>query len=235
MNQIKNSRVGKYVLYAIGEIILVVLGILIALAVDNYNNQSEINDKTAEFYVKIKEELNKNIAEIDRYISTKTRRAKSIKKALVILDTCSKDSLYLIKDYIISIGIVSPLNYEYPITDLLVSQEYYSQINNQKVIEGFKNLTSLRNHQKTLADNNIMFYRNTIRPFIIKNINFQEIAIKGIRNELVEGGPNSNYSELKDNIEFWNILTLKLEIFYDEINFLNSYKGFLVDLEKNIE
>lgn len=40
---IKENRVSKYFLYAIGEIILVVIGILIALQVNNYNNELKIH------------------------------------------------------------------------------------------------------------------------------------------------------------------------------------------------
>ena len=37
-NMIKENKVSKYMLYAIGEIILVVIGILIALQINNWNN-----------------------------------------------------------------------------------------------------------------------------------------------------------------------------------------------------
>ena len=36
-NMIKESKASKYMLYAIGEIILVVIGILIAVQVNNWN------------------------------------------------------------------------------------------------------------------------------------------------------------------------------------------------------
>lgn len=38
---IKDNRVSKYFLYALGEIILVVIGILIALQINNWNNQQQ--------------------------------------------------------------------------------------------------------------------------------------------------------------------------------------------------
>ncbi len=40
---INENRVSKYLLYAIGEIILVVIGILIALQVNNYNNELKLH------------------------------------------------------------------------------------------------------------------------------------------------------------------------------------------------
>ncbi|MFT6046016.1 MAG: hypothetical protein ACI9WC_001721, partial [Arenicella sp.] len=36
-NLIKENKVGKYLLYAIGEIVLVVIGILIALQINTWN------------------------------------------------------------------------------------------------------------------------------------------------------------------------------------------------------
>jgi sensor domain CHASE-containing protein len=38
-NMIKENRTSKYLLYAIGEIVLVVIGILIALSINNSNQE----------------------------------------------------------------------------------------------------------------------------------------------------------------------------------------------------
>ena len=40
-NMVKENRVSKYILYAIGEIVLVVIGILIALSINNWNEQKK--------------------------------------------------------------------------------------------------------------------------------------------------------------------------------------------------
>ncbi|MBT8306228.1 MAG: hypothetical protein KJN85_04770, partial [Maribacter sp.] len=37
------NRTGKYLLYAIGEIVLVVIGILIALQINNWNEEKKVN------------------------------------------------------------------------------------------------------------------------------------------------------------------------------------------------
>ena len=51
-NLIEKNRTGKYLKYAIGEIILVVIGILIALSINNWND-SRLENKTE---IKILEE-----------------------------------------------------------------------------------------------------------------------------------------------------------------------------------
>lgn len=82
-NMIKDNKVGKYILYAIGEIILVVIGILIAL---NINNKNEANKKRTQelHYLKnIKSDLQMNISHIDTYIDS---RKKAIAASTKILE-----------------------------------------------------------------------------------------------------------------------------------------------------
>ncbi|MFL0354676.1 DUF6090 family protein [Xanthomarina sp. GH4-25] len=56
-NMIKENRVSKYLLYAIGEIILVVIGILIALQINNWNENKKINKSISEHSVILKQNL----------------------------------------------------------------------------------------------------------------------------------------------------------------------------------
>jgi hypothetical protein len=56
---IEENKMSKYILYAFGEILLVVLGILIALQIDNWNEETKIKDSIAQ-HMKI---LKQNLAE----------------------------------------------------------------------------------------------------------------------------------------------------------------------------
>lgn len=51
------NKLRKYLLYAIGEIILVVIGILIALSINNWNSKRIANTKMKSFLQNIKEDL----------------------------------------------------------------------------------------------------------------------------------------------------------------------------------
>jgi len=42
---IKENKVSKYILYAVGEILLVVIGILIALQINNLNQSKNLSEK----------------------------------------------------------------------------------------------------------------------------------------------------------------------------------------------
>ena len=55
------NKTGRYFKYAIGEIILVVIGILIALAISNWNSDRIQKDRNRALLVKLSEEIDQNI------------------------------------------------------------------------------------------------------------------------------------------------------------------------------
>lgn len=58
-------RAGRYFIYAIGEIILVVIGILIALSINNWDESQKQNDKLNQYKNNLITELEKDIKQID--------------------------------------------------------------------------------------------------------------------------------------------------------------------------
>jgi hypothetical protein len=79
---IKENRILKYILYAIGEIILVVIGILIALQINNNNEIRKSREKELHYLNNIKSDLQLNINEIQDYIDIRTRRIVSANKVI---------------------------------------------------------------------------------------------------------------------------------------------------------
>jgi hypothetical protein len=67
-NMLTENKVSKYLLYAIGEIVLVVIGILIALQINNWNENSKERDIEQEYLVSLMEEFNYNLLELDNMI-----------------------------------------------------------------------------------------------------------------------------------------------------------------------
>jgi len=63
----------KYMRYAIGEIVLVVVGILIALQINNWNEEKKTQQRLSEFLIEIQNDLSNDIIEanhiIDEYIT----------------------------------------------------------------------------------------------------------------------------------------------------------------------
>jgi hypothetical protein len=65
---IKENRTSKYLLYAIGEIVLVVIGILIALQVNNWNENRKLRNQEIIYLNNLKNDINAQIHMLDVYI-----------------------------------------------------------------------------------------------------------------------------------------------------------------------
>ena len=62
---IKENKMGKYFKYAIGEILLVVIGILIALQINNWNETQKDIEKEQQILLSLREEFKQNIKELE--------------------------------------------------------------------------------------------------------------------------------------------------------------------------
>jgi len=81
-NLTAQNKFAAYMRYAIGEILLVVIGILIALQVNSWNEQRKLHINELHYLANLKNDLKLNIAEIDKYIATRKSRTASAYKIL---------------------------------------------------------------------------------------------------------------------------------------------------------
>ena len=66
---IQENQMGKYFKYAIGEILLVVIGILIALQINNWNESRINSNKESAILANIHKEFKKNKKQLDSVVS----------------------------------------------------------------------------------------------------------------------------------------------------------------------
>ena len=64
------SRAGKYLIYAIGEIILVIIGILIALSINNWNEKQKLKDIQQNLLKDLQVEVTNNIKDLEKVIAS---------------------------------------------------------------------------------------------------------------------------------------------------------------------
>ena len=93
-----NNKFSKYLLYAIGEIVLVVIGILIALQINNWNNQKLINKAEIKSYQNIKRQIIEDKAELIQvkgYNNYFKKSSEIANKIIQVQDYNQVDSLTL--------------------------------------------------------------------------------------------------------------------------------------------
>lgn len=80
-----DNKTGKYLKYAIGEIILVVIGILIALQINNWNNHRIEANKEQVILRNLRSDFNENITELNRiHEGTETSYKSSVRLLEII-------------------------------------------------------------------------------------------------------------------------------------------------------
>lgn len=83
---IKENKVSKYLLYAIGEIVLVVIGILIALQINNWNQERIDRKNEMKLLKELKNDLDITIADLDNAILDAKQRFDSTIVVLEYID-----------------------------------------------------------------------------------------------------------------------------------------------------
>ena len=83
---LSENKYSKYLLYAIGEIVLVVIGILIALSVNNWNEIKKIKKIEISTLKELRSDLKQNRIEIKSHISALENCVKSNKVILLSME-----------------------------------------------------------------------------------------------------------------------------------------------------
>lgn len=85
------SKFSKYLIYVLGEIALIVVGILIALQINNRNERKKANLLGKEMVLEIKSGLESDLKELDAFIST---QQKVYRSQIVVSDWIKNNKPY---------------------------------------------------------------------------------------------------------------------------------------------
>jgi len=90
-NLMEQNKTGKYLKYAIGEIVLVVIGILIALSINTWNEMQKLKTEEIEILQNFKKSIKEDISGMDRAMAINKRVKKSMN---LIIDYMEQDLPY---------------------------------------------------------------------------------------------------------------------------------------------
>ena len=120
-NLLSEGKFGKYLTYAIGEIVLVVIGILIALSLNNWNENRKNKLTESEYYCKLLADFEldrQNIAELYKESEYKIETSK---KLLLELNNKNKDKSFLLNNYLQALRTNEFVPSKVAMTDLVSS------------------------------------------------------------------------------------------------------------------
>ncbi len=132
-NLILDNKKTQYLKYALGEIILVVIGILIALQINNWNQSIKDKNSLNEYLIKIKSHTAEDLEQLEKLAKGRKQIADLCKKVRnSILDKTENDNLFLF----MTSGSAFADFYFKPNSggyESLKNSKYYGKINNTKL------------------------------------------------------------------------------------------------------
>lgn len=102
-NLLMENKTGKYFKYAIGEIVLVVIGILIALSINNWNEKRKTRDNEIIYLNNIKRDLQLSITEMNQFIDRHNSLINSANTVLEHINGKSVDDWNSINKHLVDI------------------------------------------------------------------------------------------------------------------------------------
>ena len=146
------NKFSKYLLYAIGEIFLVVIGILIALQINNWNELRKTHLQDLEFLNNLKVELTVDISALKERKSQYQRINDNIKNTIKLFDSgvqnLTPDEHQEIVSALTLFQILTPINKNINRNDLVIAQGTIDRIDKEL---NRKFLTYLQGTQSIIA------------------------------------------------------------------------------------
>ena len=176
-NLLMENKTSKYFKYAIGEIILVVIGILIALSINNWNeNRKDLNKETA-----ILKELNNDFSgNLLQFKNVKAVHSKSLKSAKLFKEYINHPNPLLVKDsiakyYFSAFNGVS-YNPSNGVVESLISSGDYQLIKNDKLRNYLISWKDVLQDYVEEEEVSRKLWSEKIEPFIIESGDFVNLG-----------------------------------------------------------
>jgi hypothetical protein len=187
------NKTGRYLKYAIGEIVLVMIGILLALQVNTWNNDRQLKKDELKVLKSLKEEFNENLKNFDIAYKFHSNRKKAIETLIASNHReLSLDSLRRLDGNINN-------NYTFDafqgIYNSVINSGKIGLISNDSLKIKIARFQDLLNDYKEEETNVMLFTWNNLYPFQLDNskLNFN------ITHQIKETSENEQM-ELKENI-----------------------------------
>jgi len=231
------NKFSKYLLYAIGEIVLVVIGILIALQINNWNAEKKIEKEEIGILSNLLESLLSAKEQSDIEIFNENQLSASL---LIVLNKNSnknKLSINTISDSLVY-NILWNSNPNLPVlnsyTDIKTTGKI-SIVTNRKIRESFTNLELTLTGLNSLINDRLTLQQMRIDDIIVNDVNFVRLL------KIMEPGINIddeskiNYNIILNKKKIRNLLALKLSLTYSAIKYRQELGGEIDDLIQLVE
>ncbi len=182
------NKFSKYLLYAIGEIALVMIGILLALQVNNWNEEQKRRVEERDLLLELRRELNLNLKGLNNFNKSADQIVKDLEFYWSYFkkqnNALNKDSIV---DFVFSITETKPYSSEFNTLNSVVSTSRINLINNEELRFYLNRLISATKLLQDFDDEKISLRNTQVIPELRKYFD-----LKNLRAYFLDPETNDN-------------------------------------------
>ena len=228
--------------YIVVEIILVTVGILIAIAIDNWNSSRLTQLEVDDYLFEIHSEIEVKIRYQEKSIEAFESMSNSLLRAMKIIERNDVDSIPYLKSIIWPLAQIWPVEYKLPILEEFIDKDYLNVVQDDSLKQVLKKYKKIKEGAQNMAEFDRKWYLDKVESWINKNVEYLEIRpsttytgyIFNDRNINNHPRIKTNFEGLFNDLEFWNLLTLKTETLLINLQRVKFDKRRFVLIEKKL-
>ena len=209
IDSIEGRKYNKYVLYILGEILLIVLGILIALEIDNRNKIDENRKKEIVYLQSFQEDLRKDIGVIKAQLQGKEALISELEEVFrqfPQLQNRSEEELLEISNQLAPIAGQSIFVCNCSTFDAIQNSSDMQVITDFRLVQLLFNYYTHLNMIFAHDDLSNQYIRDVVEPYVYDKLEFRNIDYVAAWYENDNRKSSMKLSEVYADYEFENIL-----------------------------
>jgi hypothetical protein len=219
LKSIIDNKLKRYFIYAIGELCLIVIGILVALYINNRNGDNQYKKEIDNSFLQVYAELEINIEEA-KVIITKLKEKDSL-IYLVMNDSIKPETYYKDMNLAYLILFYFSLDIEDKAYQKLVSLNISDNKHKEELFSSLKELYAINENIKKTNQRMSIFVYDRSLPMLAQNTEtFSDLTYKGqVKKDVVDFFITSH--EYKSYVSQYAIIAIKNQLRHNQ-NFLKK-------------
>ena len=166
-----NGNFRKYLIYAIGEIVLVVMGILIALSINNWNNQKLDRKEEFQIYKNLKNQIKEDKEVIEGVVDYNNIYLQQYNFAHQIIEENDRSKIDTLKKMAFNLYRYSDINIGSTIYQNMANSGELKLLKNSSIIDRLQGLEVLYIFMNRLEENHFQMILSFVGAEMLDNIN----------------------------------------------------------------
>ncbi|WP_299521787.1 DUF6090 family protein [uncultured Lutibacter sp.] len=210
-NYIKEGNIKKYLLYAVGEIFLVMIGISLAFQLDNWNERRVKRVSEVRFYENIKEQIADDKALILQQVDFNNYFLANSKYLNNIIEANDRSKLDSIGPLVRDLLQYSDFDKEANIYQTLINSGEVKLLQNHEIVNGIREIEEKYNYANRMENIHFVAMMNHVALTVNSLVKFSSGEIKN---------PDGMYDYQFQNliISLMNIMTEKDKAYHEALN-----------------